>query len=74
MPQAAPLLLFDYVDPLCYLLELELAGVLAEPGAPEVTRLPAEVRPPPGLLLDPDGPWWSARWQAAEAVADAMGR
>jgi predicted DsbA family dithiol-disulfide isomerase len=73
MPPAPLTLYFDYVDPLCYLLEAELADALSERGAVEVTRVPSEVRPPPGPLLDPHGPWWATRWKAAKAVAGAKG-
>lgn len=74
MSHVAPILFFDYVDPLCYLLEVELAEALSEPGAVEPTRVPAEVCPPPSPLLDPDGPWWTTRWTAATDLADALGR
>lgn len=73
MSSSPPTLYFDYVDPLCYLLELELETVLAGPGAPEVTRVPAETCAPPAPLLDPDGPWWAARWGAAVTVAADLG-
>jgi predicted DsbA family dithiol-disulfide isomerase len=73
MSPVASTLYFDYVDPLCYLLEAELADVLSEGHPIEVTRVPAEVCPPPGPLLDPDGPWWAARWQAAQAAAGPRG-
>lgn len=73
MPPAAPILFFDYVDPLCYLLELELAATRSETGPVDVTRVPAEVCPPPTPLLDPDGAWWTSRWTAAHALAEALG-
>ena len=50
-----------------------MAEVLSEGHVVEVTRVPAEVCPPPGPLLDPDGPWWAARWQAAQAAAGPLG-
>jgi predicted DsbA family dithiol-disulfide isomerase len=74
MSSAAPILFFDYVDPLCYLLEAELAEVLPELGTVEVTRVPSEVCPPPAPLVDPDGPWWTARWTMAEHIAGERGR
>ena len=73
MPPAAPIFFFDYVDPLCYLLQLELVAALSEPGSVDVKRVPVEVCPPPKPLLDPDGAWWTSRWRAAQAVADALG-
>ena len=73
MSPETPVLFFDYVDPLCYLLELELEQVLAEPGVPEVVRVPSETCPPPHPLLDPDGPWWAARWGAAQTIAADLG-
>lgn len=73
MQTATAILYFDYVDPLCYLLEAELAGLLAAERTIEVTRVPAEVCPPPGPLLDPDGPWWAARWRTAQDLAVERG-
>ncbi|HSG06933.1 MAG TPA: DsbA family protein [Longimicrobiales bacterium] len=73
MPPSTPIFFFDYVDPLCYLLQLELAAALSDRGSPEVERVPVEVCPPPTPLLDPDGAWWTSRWRAAQALADATG-
>jgi len=73
MSPEASTLYFDYVDPLCYLLEAELEGVLSDEHTVEVTRVPAEVCPPPAPLLDPGGPWWAARWQSAQAAAGPRG-
>ncbi len=70
--RAPPRFHFDYVDPLSYLLDLELAAVLPEEATP-VVRVPCEVRPPPYPLLDPDGPWWRERWQAATSAAADLG-
>lgn len=68
---AAPRFHFDYVDPLSYLLDRELAAVTAEAGL-AVTLVPLEVRPPPEPLLDPDGPWWRERWAAASVAASGL--
>jgi len=63
-----PRLYFDYVDPISYLVELELAAASSPGDLPEPERIPLEVRPPPAPLLDPEGPWWRGRWQAALAA------
>ena len=73
MTSAVPTLYFDYVDPLSYLLESELASVLSGAGAPGIVRLPWEVCPPPGPMPDPDGPWWTDRWKLASEVAEELG-
>lgn len=64
---------FDYLDPLSYLLDLELRAVLDETPELELRRVPVELRTPPDPLLDPDGPWWRERWQAAVTVAATRG-
>jgi predicted DsbA family dithiol-disulfide isomerase len=65
---------FDYIDPLSYLVERELAG-LGQEGLSGlvVTRFPLELRPPPEPLLDPDGTSWSARWDEAASHAEVLG-
>lgn len=60
---------FDYVDPLSYLLGLEIEEVLAGSDLPAPERVPLEVRPPPQPLLDLDAPWWKERWEAALTIA-----
>jgi predicted DsbA family dithiol-disulfide isomerase len=72
MPTAPPVLFFDYVDPLCYLLDLELKEALGEGVGGRVTRVPVEVCSPPAPLLDPEGPWWTTRWEAAAPLAEAL--
>ncbi len=70
MGHQRPLLFFDYVDPLSYALELEVASI--EAGSEiEVERRPFELNPPPGDLLDPAGTAWVMRW---EEVADRFAR
>lgn len=68
------LLFFDYVDPLSYLVEHELAA-LAGAGAslPPLDRVPLELRPPPEPLLDPDDPGWRERWDAARTLSAELG-
>jgi hypothetical protein len=66
-----PRLYFDYVDPLSYLVELELAAAARAGDLPEPERVPLELRLPPAPLLDPEGPWWRERWRAALALGGA---
>ena len=68
-----PRFYFDYVDPLSYLAEIELTAAVEAGEGPEPVRIPLELRPPPAPLLDPDGPWWRARWQSALTLAAACG-
>ena len=63
---------FDYLDPLSYLVDLELAA-LADELPLSLRRHPLEMRPPPSPLLDPDGPEWSARWNQAMGAAVTWG-
>lgn len=67
-----PRFYFDYVDPLSWLMDREIDAVIAEGCAPPA-RVPLELRAPPEPLLDPHGPWWRARWEAATAAAPANG-
>jgi predicted DsbA family dithiol-disulfide isomerase len=71
-PSDAPRFYFDYVDPLSWLMDREIDAALGE-GAVPLVRVPRELRPPPAPLLDPDGPPWRERWQAATDLADALG-
>jgi len=68
----APRFYFDYVDPLSWLMDREIEAALEEDDAP-IVHVPRELRPPPAPLLDPDGPRWRERWQAAAALADGHG-
>lgn len=63
---------FDYLDPLSYLLDLEISDLEEAEGRPLVERVPLEINPPPGDLLDPDGNEWTARWRAALDAASDM--
>lgn len=72
MPPSAPRLWLDVVDPLSYLVELEVQALEAE-GLEPVVRSALELRAPPDALLDPDGEAWSDRWRRASALAGAAG-
>lgn len=63
---------YDFVDPLSFLVERELAAVEEERGI-RVPRVPLELRPPPAPLLDPDGAVWRARWEVASRASRATG-
>jgi predicted DsbA family dithiol-disulfide isomerase len=63
---------FDYVDPISYLVELELREAEKRLGA-RVERVPFELRAPPAPMLDPDDPGWRARWDEARTRADRIG-
>lgn len=70
--------LFDYLDPLSYLIhgELgELAGSGDSAGLDGVSfrYVPLELRPPPAPLLDPDSDPWLARWREATTAGEALG-
>jgi predicted DsbA family dithiol-disulfide isomerase len=62
-----PRLFFDYVDPLCFVLDRRLAGAEAETGV-TVERVPFELCPPPAPLIDPAAEPWRARWSQARAA------
>jgi predicted DsbA family dithiol-disulfide isomerase len=68
-----PRLYFDYVDPISYLVEVELAAATGAGDLTEPERIPLELRPPPAPLLDPEAPWWRERWQAAVAAGGSGG-
>jgi predicted DsbA family dithiol-disulfide isomerase len=69
MSAEAPILFFDYVDPLSYLLEREISGLLPELAVASLRPVPVELRPPPEPMLDPEGEGWTERWIAACALA-----
>lgn len=63
---------FDYLDPLSYLVHRELAdGVGVDPVG--LRHLPLELSPPPAPLLDPDADPWRARWREAVAAGVPLG-
>jgi 2-hydroxychromene-2-carboxylate isomerase len=59
---------FDYLDPLSYLVELELR-TFESAGEEPVIRVPLELRPPPLPLLDTQEEEWRRRWEEACAAA-----
>lgn len=63
---------FDYVDPLSFLLERELAKVRPEP-ITQLERVGVEIRMPPAPPTDPEDPFWIDRWRRAAAAAAALG-
>ena len=73
MEPTLPCLFFDYVDPLSYLVDRELAAVGPAGALAGLRRVPLELRPPPSPLLDPDAPEWRDRWSLAEQVARGLG-
>jgi predicted DsbA family dithiol-disulfide isomerase len=73
MEPIPPRFYLDYVDPLAYLVELELAAAGIPHILPSLRRMPLELRPPPDPLLGPDAPEWRERWELAEAEARRLG-
>lgn len=73
MPTDSPVLFFDYVDPVSYVLDRELEGLCAELDLPPLVRVGVEMRAPPADLIDLDGPWWRSRWRAASVIAQERG-
>jgi predicted DsbA family dithiol-disulfide isomerase len=63
---------FDYVDPLSYLVELELRAAETALGA-RVTRVPMELREPPEPMMDPQSATWARRVEEAAGQAARMG-
>ncbi len=59
---------FDFVDPLSYLLELELEAA-EQTLAVRVERVPFELRPPPTPLTDIRDASWGGRWEEARRLA-----
>lgn len=68
----SPILYFDFVDPLSFLLERELLAVEKRTGW-SVDRIGIEINPPPNPLTTPDDPLWAPRWEQALAIAAEMG-
>lgn len=65
-------LFFDYVDPLSYLVEVELRAVEESLGW-VVERVPFELSVPPAAMVDPASPEWAERMQDAGPVASELG-
>ena len=63
---------FDYVDPLSWILERDIAELEAE-GVPPVGRHPLELRTPPASLVRPDDPLWVGRWEEAARLTGSGG-
>ncbi|MDH3269737.1 MAG: DsbA family protein [Gemmatimonadota bacterium] len=69
MAPSRPTVFFDFIDPLSYLLSLEIE----QSGTPGVDWLPLELRPPPTPLIDIDDPSLADRWRDARAIAADLG-
>ena len=66
-------LFFDYVDPLSYLVEVELTGLEDETGLESVARHGLELRTPPDELMSVEDPEWIGRWEAAVELRQGAG-
>lgn len=74
MEPIQPLFFFlDYVDPLAYLVERELAAAGIPDVGSSLRRVPLELRPPPEPLMDPEGREWRDRWELAYEQARRLG-
>lgn len=74
-PPAAlpPVLYFDFVDPISYLLESEVRAAEAQLDVP-VARVGVEINPPPYPLGAPGDGVWEPRWVEAREIAERVGR
>ena len=72
MTAPSPCLYVDVVDPLSFVMHLEVRQVEESRGM-RVRRLPLEVRPAPAELTDVDDPAWTGRWAEAESLLDVRG-
>ncbi|MHC4924948.1 MAG: DsbA family oxidoreductase [Planctomycetota bacterium] len=72
MNQPAARFYFDYVDPVSYLVELELREAEAATGV-GVERVPFELRSPPHDMIDPEDPAWLERVDTAHRLATGLG-
>ncbi|MEQ1856448.1 MAG: DsbA family protein [Longimicrobiales bacterium] len=63
---------FDFVDPVSYLVELELCAVESAFDQ-TVERVPFEMVPPPGSLTSIEDPLWTTRFAIARPIAAAAG-
>ena len=64
---------YDYVDPVSYLVEVELQAVEEASGL-LVERVPFELRAPPDAMVDPDSASWIQRLEDAAGLASDLGR
>lgn len=72
-PASRPVLYFDFVDPISYLLESELRE--AEAGLDvRVARVGVEINPPPFPVGAPSDSLWESRWAEAAAITERLGR
>ena len=72
MAKAETTFYFDFVDPLSYLMELEIASLGSEVDA-HVERVGLELRPPPSPLVLIDDDSLTLRWSTARDLAEARG-
>ncbi len=63
---------FDYIDPLSYLVELELQAVEGASGQ-LVERVALELRAPPEAMVDPRSSPWIQQWEDAARAASELG-
>ncbi len=63
---------FDYVDPISYLVELELQAVEKASGQ-LIERVALELRAPPEQMVDPRSSPWIQRWEEAAQAASEVG-
>ncbi|MEX0837770.1 MAG: DsbA family protein [Gemmatimonadota bacterium] len=72
-PASRPVLYFDFVDPISYLLESELRQ--AEAGLDvQVARVGVEINPPPYPVGAPSDSLWESRWDEAATITERLGR
>lgn len=72
-PISHPVLYFDFVDPVSYLLDAEVTGAEAALDV-RVARVGVEISPPPYPLGAPGDDVWGPRWSEAAQVAAGLGR
>lgn len=72
-PASPPVLYFDFVDPISYLLEGEVSAVEAQLDV-QVKRVGVEINPPPYPLGAPGDDLWEPRWAEATEIAERLDR
>lgn len=72
MTPPIPRFFFDYVDPISYLVELELQAVEKASGQ-LVERVALELRAPPEAMVDPRSSPWIQQWEDAARTASELG-